>query len=74
MEVRHDALNASCPNEEFYTTVPNDKQDRVLVSAERVGYSFQLEQGNELQKAEKAELKQSKNSILELKLVQYLQN
>lgn len=43
MKVQHDALNASCTNEEFYTTVPNDEKDRGLVSAERVGYPFQLE-------------------------------
>lgn len=42
MKVQHDALNASCPNEEFYITVPKDEQDRGLVSVQRVGYPFQL--------------------------------
>lgn len=50
MEVQHDVLNASCPNEEFCTTVPNDEQERVLVNVERLGYPFQLEKGDGLQK------------------------
>lgn len=51
MKVQRDALNASCPNEEFCTTVPNDEQDRGLVNVERVGYPFQLQGGDELQRA-----------------------
>lgn len=43
MKVQHDALNASCPNEEFYTTVPSDEQDRGLGSVEKIGYLFQLQ-------------------------------
>lgn len=52
MKVQHDALNASCPNEEFCTTVPSDEQDRGLANVERVGYPFQLEEGDGLQRAQ----------------------
>lgn len=51
MEVQHDVLNVSCPNEEFCTTVPNDEQERFLVIVERVGYPFPSEEGDGLQKA-----------------------
>lgn len=73
MKVQHDALNASCPNEEFCITVPNDEQDRGLANVERVGYPFQLQEEMDF-KEHKAELEQSKNSILKLKLVQHLQH
>lgn len=43
MKVQHDALNASCPNEEFYASAPNDERDRGLVSVERFGYPFQFQ-------------------------------
>ena len=52
MKVQHDALNASCPNEEFCTNVPNDERDRGLVNVERVGYAFQLQEGDGLQRAQ----------------------
>lgn len=51
MKVQHDALNASCPNEEFCTTVPNDEKDRGLAYVERFGYPFQLQEGDGLQRA-----------------------
>lgn len=72
MKVQHDALNASCPNEKFYSTVPNDEQDRGWVLK---GLAIFSAYSREISfKKHKAELEQSKNCILELKLVQHLQN